>query len=205
RGGIPARAGDAAQHRRRARRRLPGGAGFRERGDCGGPHIAVHGRVSRERVVEPHLRILHTVAQAISHSLDVDEVLRTAVEALTHVTGHEMASLHLLSPDGVQLHLKGERGLPQKLRDVNMLLPLGRGQLGGVARTGKTLVLKNATEDAELLPQAREVMAEYRIRGLVCVAIHSRDRILGTLTLGRRTEDLFTERDIALLEATADT
>ena len=155
--------------------------------------------------MEPHLRILHTVAQAISHSLDVDEVLRTAVEALTHVTGHEMASLHLLSPDGVQLQLKGERGLPQKLRDVNLLLPVGRGQLGGVARTGKTLVLKNATEDATLLPQAREVMAEYSIRGLVCVAIHSRDRILGTLTLGRRTEDLFTERDIALLEATADT
>src|SRR4030095_11629621 len=92
-----------------------------------------------------------------------------------------------------------------KLRDVNVLLPRGHGQLGGVARTGATLVLKNATEDPALLPQAREAMADSRIRGLVCVAIHSRDRILGTLTLGRRTEELFTERDIALLEATADT
>jgi two-component system NtrC family sensor kinase len=39
----------------------------------------------------------------------------------------------------------------------------------------------------------------------VCVAIRGRDRVLGTLTIGRRTEDPFTEREIALLEATADT
>ena len=156
-------------------------------------------------MVEPHLRILHTVAQAVSHSLDVDEVLRTAVEALTHVTGHEMASLHLLSADGTELQLKGERGLPPKLRDVNLALPLGLGQLGGVARTGTPLVLKNATEDPRLLPQAREAMAEYRIRGLVCVAINGRERVLGTLTIGRRTEDPFTEREVTLLEAAADT
>ena len=154
--------------------------------------------------MEPHLRILHTVAQAVNRSLDVDEVLRTALDALTHVTGHEMSSLHLLSADGRHLHLKGERGLPAKLREVNVLLPVGRGQLGGVAATGATLVLKSAVDDPTLLPAAREAMRDDRIRGLVCVAIHSRDRILGTLTLGRRTDDSFTEREVALLEATAD-
>ena len=154
--------------------------------------------------VEPHLRILHTVAQAVSRSLDVDEVLRTALDALTHVTGHEMSSLHLLSKDGTRLELKGERGLPARLRDVNLFLPVGRGQLGGVAALGTTLVLKNAADDPSLLPEAREAMANDRIRGLVCVPIHSRDHILGTLTLGRRTEEPFTEREVALVEATAD-
>jgi two-component system NtrC family sensor kinase len=145
------------------------------------------------------------VAQAVSRSLDVDEVLRTAVEALTHVTGHEMSSLHLISAGGTQLQLKGERGLPAKLRDVNVMLPVGQGQLGGVAKTGTTLVLKNAAEDPSLLPAARAAMANDRIRGLVCVAIHGRDRVLGTLTLGRRTQDPFTDREVALVEATADT
>ncbi len=154
--------------------------------------------------MEPHLRILHTVAQAVSGSLDVDEVLRTALDALTHVTGHEMSSLHLLAADGEHLELKGERGLPAKLRDVNVLLPVGKGQLGGVAATGATLVLKSAADDPTLLPAAREAMADDRIRGLVCVAIHSRDRVLGTLTLGRRTDEPFTEREITLVEATAD-
>ena len=155
-------------------------------------------------IVEPHLRILHTVAQAVSRSLDVNEVLRTALDALTHVTGHEMSSLHLLAADGKHLHLKGERGLPAKLRDVNVLLPIGKGQLGGVAATGTTLVLKSAVDDPSLLPAARQAMETDQIRGLVCVAIHSRDRMLGTLTLGRRTDDPFTEREVALVEATAD-
>jgi C4-dicarboxylate-specific signal transduction histidine kinase len=155
--------------------------------------------------VEPHLRILHTVAQAVSRSLDVDEVVRTAVEALTHVTGHELSSLHLVSPDGTHLDLKGERGLSPRLREVNLRLPVGRGQLGGVAATGVTLVLKNAAEDPSLLAAARMVVAQDRIRGLVCVAIRSRDRIVGTLTLGRRVDEAFTDREVALLEATADT
>ena len=120
---------------------------------------AMTASVERTSVVEPHLRILHTVAQAVSGSLDVDEVLRTALDALTHVTGHEMSSLHLLSEDGQQLHLQGERLLSPMLREVNVLLPVGKGQLGGVAKTGVTLVLKNAADDPSLLPQARVAMA----------------------------------------------
>ena len=40
--------------------------------------------------MDRHLQILHTVTEAVSRSLDVDEVLKTAVDALTHVTGHEI-------------------------------------------------------------------------------------------------------------------
>jgi two-component system NtrC family sensor kinase len=154
--------------------------------------------------MEPHLRILHTVAQAISRSLDVDEVLKTALDELTRVTGHEISSLHLLTADGRQLELMGERGLPQRLRDVNLLLPVGKGQLGGVAATGIALVLTSAVDDPDLLPEARQAMEDYQVRGLVCVPIRSRGRILGTLTIGRHTEEPFTEREVALVEATAD-
>src|SRR5262249_56915834 len=42
--------------------------------------------------VEPHLKILHTVAEAVSRTLDVEEVLRTAVHALSRVTVHDISS-----------------------------------------------------------------------------------------------------------------
>ncbi len=38
----------------------------------------------------------------------------------------------------------------------------------------------------------------------MCVPIRSRGRILGTLSLGRRTRERFSDLDVALLEATAD-
>ena len=42
------------------------------------------------------------------------------------------------------------------------------------------------------------------IRGFVCVPIRARHRILGTLSLGRQTEDRFTDEEVALLECVAD-
>src|SRR5918996_5260251 len=153
---------------------------------------------------ERHLEILHTVATTVSRSLDVEEVLRIAVEALTHVTGHEISSLHLLSDDGRTLHLAGERGLSEPLRAINRVLVVGTGHIGRVAATGQTLNVRNASESPMLLEAARTAVQQDRQRGFLCVPIHSRGRILGTLSLGRQNEDAFDEREVALVEATAD-
>jgi two-component system NtrC family sensor kinase len=154
--------------------------------------------------IGPHLKILHTVAEAISRTLEVDDVLRTALDALTDVTGHEIASLHLLTPDGTHLALRGDRGLSPHLREVNRLLPVGKGLIGGVAATGKTLRLIDVSGNSRVFKPAQRAVRTDRIRGFVCVPIHSRGRILGTLSLGRRTPEPFKEREVALVEATAD-
>src|SRR5213083_2031835 len=154
--------------------------------------------------VQPHLEILHTVAATVSRTLDVDDVLRTAVEALTRVTGHEIASLHLLSEDGGTLHLRGERGMSPALRGVNQMLPVGQGLIGRVAATGRTVRVEKNYADPDLLPAARAAVRRERILGFVCVPINSRGRILGTLSLGRKILDRFEGSEVALLEATAD-
>ncbi len=153
--------------------------------------------------METHLRILHTVAETVSRSLDVDVVLRTALDALTAVTGHEIASLHLLSEDGRTLHLHGERGMSEQLRAVNRVLPVGEGLIGRVAASGRSVALRDVTADPGLFPPAKRAVREDRIRGFVCVPIRSRGRILGTLALGRQTPDPFTDLEVTLLEATA--
>lgn len=153
--------------------------------------------------IEPHLRILHTVAETISRTLDADDVVRTALEALTRVTGHEISSLHLLSDDGKVLHLKGERGLSPRLREINRILPMGQGLIGGVAASGRSVHIANVARDPRLFRPARAAVRQDHIRGFVCVPIVCQDRVLGTLALGRRTLDPFTAREIALLESIA--
>ncbi len=154
--------------------------------------------------LEPHLGILHTIGQAVSTSLDVDEVLRIALDALTQVTGHEIASLHLLSPDGTTLHLRGDRGLRPPLREINQVLPVGQGVIGRVAASGQTTHLAEVSESPDLLPAARAVVKQEGIHALVCVPIRCRGRVLGALSLGRRTPEPFTEAEIALVEASAN-
>jgi C4-dicarboxylate-specific signal transduction histidine kinase len=160
--------------------------------------------VSDRLGVERHLEILHAVAGAVGRSLDVEEVLRTALEALTHVTGHEISSLHLLSEDGATLHLRGDRGLSPRLREVNGVLPVGQGLIGTVVATGKTLNLRNVVRSSNLLPAARAAVQRDRMRAFLCVAINSRGRTLGALSLGRQNSRAFGAREVSLVEATAD-
>ena len=153
--------------------------------------------------MEPHLKILHTVAETVSRTLDVEAILKTALEALTHVTGHEIASLHLLATDGVTLELRADRGLSGPMREVNRRLTVGEGIIGRVAASGDTAVLHDVMGSPDLLPSAQDTVRRDRIRGFVCVPIHARGRTLGTLSLGRQTADPFNEGEVALLEATA--
>ena len=67
-----------------------------------------------------HLEVLRAVTEAVSRSLDLNEVVQRSLSALTHVTGHEIASLHLISVDGNTMLLRGDRGLSDELRRVNL-------------------------------------------------------------------------------------
>jgi signal transduction histidine kinase len=151
-----------------------------------------------------HLQVLREVSAAVSRSLNLNEVLQKSLTALTHVTGHEIASLHLISADGHTLLLRGDRGFSDRMREVNLVLPLGQGLIGRVARTGRVRRLDEVTRDADLLPAARNIVTNDGIRGFICVPIRARHRILGTLSLGRRTPSPFSDEEVALLECTAD-
>ena len=150
-----------------------------------------------------HLDVLRTIAEAVS-SLDVEEVVETSLAALTHVTGHEISSLHLISPDGEQLLLRGDRGLSESLRSVNRVLPMGRGLVGGVAVSGIARRVGDATAARDLLPEAHPAVAADGIRAFVCVPVRARQAVLGTLSLGRRSGMGFTDDEMALLQCVAD-
>lgn len=163
--------------------------------------------MSREDQAPPsltHLRILRRVASVVNQSLDLDRVVGESLGALTLVTGHEMASLHLVSGDGRELLLRGERGLSERLRQVNRVLPVGEGLIGRVAASGILLREDDVARSKDLLSDARAIVEADGIRGFVCVPIHARDVVVGTLSLGRRTPDPFSDEEITLLECTAD-
>ena len=116
-----------------------------------------------------HLQVLRAVNEAVSRSLDLNEVLQRSLAALTHVTGHEISSLHLMSADGNSLLLRGDRGLSDELRRVNVELPMGEGLIGSVALTGQARRVDDASATDDLLPIAR---AAAIVRDLILFAEH---------------------------------
>jgi two-component system NtrC family sensor kinase len=81
---------------------------------------------------------------------------------------------------------------------------MGQGLIGGVAASGLARRVDDAAEDGDLLPEARAAVQADAIRGFVCVPIRARDRILGTLALGRQTDRRFADEELLLLACTAD-
>src|SRR5262249_39546905 len=116
----------------------------------------------------------------------------------------EISSLHLIGEDGRTLHLRGDRGLSPQLREINHVLTVGQGLIGGVAATGKTLNVRNAAQSPNLLPAAKRAGQKERQRPVLRVPIPCGGRILGTLSLGRQTVQSFSDREVTLVEATAD-
>ena len=159
--------------------------------------------MSRTTRLLRHLDVLRTIAGAVS-SLDVDEVVETSLAALTHVTGHEISSLHLISADRSELLLRGDRGLSPALREVNRVLPMGRGLVGGVADSGVARRLDDVASACDLLPEAQAAVTADRIRAFVCVPVRARQTVLGTLSLGRQSGASFTDDETALLQVVAD-
>ncbi|MGH7361845.1 MAG: sensor histidine kinase, partial [Candidatus Methylomirabilales bacterium] len=105
---------------------------------------------------------------------------------------------------GQTLLLRGDRGLSERLREVNLSLPVGQGLIGRVAASGRARRVDEASKARDLLPAARAAVVADGIRGFVCVPIQARHRILGTLSLGRQTEKRFSDEEMALLESAAD-
>lgn len=146
--------------------------------------------------VTTHLRIPHAIAEASGAAVDPDRVLAVALEALTHVTGHEISSLHLLDDDGRTLVLRGERGLPPALRGLTARLPLGETVIGRVAATGETRNVPDAGEESDHFRAAG-------IAGFLSVAVKSHGRTFGVLSVGRRAHDVFTAAEVTVVEAAA--
>ena len=173
-------------------------------GTLQGPEGSHSQQAKRSSPSVRHLRVLRIVSEAVSQSLDLEEVLDRSLAALTHVTGHEIASLHLISPDGTKLLLRGERGMSDVLREANLILPMGRGLIGTVAQTGKACRIDDAASDQNVLPAARPAVVADSIRAFVCVPIHARQRVTGTLSLGRQRGTRFSDQEIFLIECVAD-
>ena len=150
-----------------------------------------------------HLDLLTRLVAAPHSSRDIDALVDRVLDLLTTITGHELSSVHVYSSDYRTLHLRGDRGLSARLREVNQLHVPGEGLIGRVALTGQAIHLRRVTRSPHLLPAARRVVQAEGIRGFACVPIRSAGRVLGTLSLGRPIADAFTADDTALLEVTA--
>jgi two-component sensor histidine kinase len=145
------------------------------------------------------LTALSQVAQVVTSSLEVDEVLRRIVEASVNLTQAQEGFLALVDDASGQLYLRAIKNVDQP-RSRTLRLRVSDSLVGEVASTGRPMRLSQKS-----IEQPVKVVTGVLVHSLLYVPVFSKDRVLGVLAVNNRGSGrYFTEVDETVLTWLAD-
>jgi GAF domain-containing protein/PleD family two-component response regulator len=144
------------------------------------------------------LATLNAVAQALSASLDLNDLLDEALSRTVYAMGLTGGMISLADEQSGGLRLVSYAGLPEPAVDVTQMEGLADRPCSIVHETGEPLELPDLREEA---PVSTAGMLEAGLLSYIGVPIVHKDRYLGVLSLFDSTPHAFSEDDHALLTA----
>lgn len=147
------------------------------------------------------LQALYDLAVLINQSLDMDQVLTSALEKGLDITGFEKGTLHLLNEHEKTLELKYHRGFSPALVESVNVLKSGEGVAGKAVSSRKpVLVSIDEYPSLRIYPHLKEE----KIRLTVGIPLLTKEKAIGAITLSSRSFRILTQREIHLLESIGD-
>ena len=161
------------------------------------PSEAFDERPSNQRLSADDLQgraftLLEQVGATIANETSLHTIIRTVVEVTSQHFGYSMVSLYLL--EGDSLVLQHDVGYDK----VVHRLPISRGVMGHVARTGQARLIEDPSEFADFIFPVDGVTSE------VCVPIFDSGCVVGVLDVETVHEERLGPHDLRLLSVLAD-
>ena len=148
------------------------------------------------------LRLLLDLNNTLAPNLDLRQLLRAVSSNVRRAMRCDYTSVILPEPDGVLLRIYARdfSELPEPLAE-ELLVPRVGTPAGIVLETGKALVL-DAEELARFDPKINPTLA-LGLKSACFLPLVARERLLGTLNVGRFPERAFTQDDVDFLRQVA--
>src|SRR6266508_2798637 len=143
-----------------------------------------------------HLRVMTTlqsVSDAVTSSLELNEILQTVIRLLKDSFGYTYISIYLTK--GNMLRLGFELGYPDDM--IIATIPMTNGVIGRTVRSMQTQFLPDVSKDPDFLRAAHEVVSE------ICVPLLKQNYVLGVLNVESASDVPLGDNDVALLNALA--
>ncbi|HEX9455585.1 MAG TPA: GAF domain-containing protein, partial [Candidatus Binatia bacterium] len=149
------------------------------------------------------LSTLYSIAGIASESLDIDVILRRAMEKVLEVFQFDAARIYLLNDDGSALNLVTHQGLPQDISLISSY-QAGQGRLGRALLTGEAMFVADMATDPFYLHTAQnKAMLRAGYRRSVLIPLKVRGEALGVMNFLGRQPLPFSESDIQLINTIA--
>ena len=151
-----------------------------------------------------HLMVLNEVAAAVSRSLDLETVLREALDRVVSVLKFDAAWAYMMEKQEQKLHLKAYKGLSSETAQMLAAQSARSGIGKTVVSSGRRLAL----EDGPELERYRAVLSLNRVhrrgyRGSIAVPIKAREKVIGVLYAVNWQSRSYTADELRLLESVA--
>lgn len=148
-------------------------------------------RKRREQILERQLQetsSLHNLATTATVEPDEDTIITQATDIIGKILNPEFFGVLLFDPQEKVLTVHPSyRNIPQELVDVKV--PLSKGVVGQVVKTGKSIYLPDVEESTQFLEIVPGIKSE------LCVPIKVQDNVLGVINIEDKTPDAYSAAD----------
>ncbi|MGH8245695.1 MAG: sigma 54-interacting transcriptional regulator [Gammaproteobacteria bacterium] len=148
------------------------------------------------------LKLLLDLNNSVVSNLELRDVLRVIAASVRRVMKCDVVSVALPDSESNQLRVYAQDFPEGKgfIREEN-LIPIEGSPPGLAFETGKPVVI-NSPDLARLYPASGPAVAE-GLKSGCCLPINGRDRVLGTICLGRLQQEPFAQDDVDFLSQVA--
>ena len=147
------------------------------------------------------LQLLNRIGQMLSSSLNVEQVLETALQEVQRLLNVLSTSIWLIVPETGELECRQIIG-PGQEQLLHVRLPAGQGITGWVAGHGESAVIADIFSDPRH-HHASGKTADSPVRSMLSIPLKVKDAVIGVLNLTDPQIDRFTRADVRFIEPVA--
>lgn len=154
---------------------------------------------NKEELFQEFLKYINLfkINEIISRSIDLKEVLDSALKYAMQLTDAEIASIFLLNSEKTELEFAASTDPNvENLKDIK--IPVGQGIAGYVARTGETVNLANVQQDDRFFKDIDQARGD-DTRSYLCIPLNIQGEVIGTAQLMNKKSGQFNESDERLM------
>lgn len=144
------------------------------------------------------LLVLNRISNAISGLLDLDTILKIALDNVLEIIGGTIGGILLLDAATNKLYYRVQRGLsPEYVREVR--ISFGEGISGRVAQSGEAILLEDISKDPRTANP--DLTSAEGLKGFISIPLKAKEKVVGVMNIASHAAGRFGRDDLSLLNS----